>query len=177
MLDPRWFRCLVVSFVLCFVACARTDVGAPCNHGPNEIPQEPVITFPALACEQLLCVFAESIETPVDPCEVDGDCGADERFACVEQRCELASEYVLHRSMCSVECSSDDECEAVDGTACHTGFTCTPLMSLGEHCCEKVCVCKDDLALASLQELEQQCEAGTAAGCCDREPRPDACGP
>jgi hypothetical protein len=136
-----------------------------------------VITFPALACDQLLCVFAEAIDPPEDSCVSDADCNEDERFTCVEQRCKLATEYVLERSMCSAECSSDDDCDAQGDTACHTGFACTPLLSLGEHCCEKVCVCKDELDAASLDTLEQQCEAGTAVGCCDRDPRPRGCGP
>ncbi|HWB78776.1 MAG TPA: hypothetical protein VG755_27630 [Nannocystaceae bacterium] len=174
MLDHRR---LLAALALAFAACARTDVGAPCNHGPGQIPQEPVITFPALACDQLLCVFAESIAPPEDPCETKLDCGTDERFACVEGRCELVGQYVLERSMCSANCGSDSDCEAADDTACSSGFACTPLMSLGEQCCEKVCVCRDELDVGSLAELEQQCEAGTAAGCCDRDPRPDACGP
>jgi hypothetical protein len=160
-------------------ACVQRDVGAPCNHGGIDAPQEPVITFPALACDELMCVYAESVDPPVDPCETEADCNVDgdTRFDCVENRCALGLDHVLARSMCSRSCRSDADCQDGDaGSACATGFSCTPLLSLGERCCEKVCACNDDLAVASLEELEQDCAAGDAPGCCDRDPRPAACG-
>ena len=86
-------------------------------------------------------------------------------------------EAVLDRSMCSSTCDSDAECvEFADGTHCKTGFTCAPLMSLGEFCCQKVCVCRDGLDVAGSDKLEAACAASEVAGCCDQNPVPKGCG-
>jgi hypothetical protein len=160
-------------------ACVQSDVGAPCNHGPRDAPRESAITYPALACDELMCVYAESADPPVDPCQTEIDCNVDggTRFDCVEGRCELALDHVLERSMCSRPCGSDADCDdgSVD-TACNSGFMCTPLLSLGKQCCQKVCACRDDLAIGDLEELAEDCAAGDSPGCCDREPRPRGCG-
>jgi hypothetical protein len=163
--NHRWWT---LAGLLVLPACPRSDVGAPCNHGGFDAPQEPVITFPALACDELMCVYAESVEIPPDPCAADADCNVDgsDRFICASEHCELALDHVLTRSMCSRPCSSDADCEdATEDNACSTGFTCTPLLQLGEWCCEKVCACRDDLATAALEELARDCAAGDTPGC------------
>ncbi len=149
--------------------CKQNDVGAPCNHGQLSPPREPVITFPALACDQLLCVYGEDVDPPAGACEQDIDCaleGATETFACVEGTCRLRPKHVLERSMCSRYCSSDADCASTaKGTACETGFACAPLMSLGDQCCEKVCTCRDDLDVERASKLAKACAEGTAPGC------------
>ena len=167
--------------LLCAAACSQSDVGAPCQHAQSDVPSEPVISFPSLACDQLLCVFGETITAPSDPCESDADCtemsGGVDSFVCENNRCTVAQETVLERSMCSTTCDSDIECEDfVDGTRCETGFTCAPLMSLGDFFCQKVCVCRDELDVAGSQTLEAACEASDVPGCCDLNPRPKGCG-
>ncbi|MBV1859805.1 MAG: hypothetical protein KUG77_15445 [Nannocystaceae bacterium] len=145
------------------------------------MPSEPVISFPSLACDELLCVFGETIGAPSDPCESDADCtemsGGIDSFVCENKICTVAQEAVLERSMCSTTCDSDIECaDFVDGTRCESGFTCAPLMSLGDFCCQKVCVCRDGLDVAASDKLEEACLAREVPGCCNREPLPKGCG-
>ncbi|MCX4246676.1 hypothetical protein [Paraliomyxa miuraensis] len=165
---------------LWLAACPSSDVGRPCNHGPAFVPQGQAITFPALACDDLLCVYAEDVDEPAGTCSSDADCNGPEapsKFHCEEGSCALDQAYVLQRSMCSQSCESDADCDGGDpDTTCHTGFACARIQSLGDHCCEKLCVCRDDLDLAAARQLEVECRADTAQGCCDRDPHPTACG-
>lgn len=165
----------------CAVGCSQSDVGAPCQHAQRDVPTEPVISFPSLACDQLLCVFAETINAPPDPCASDADCaemaGGVDTFVCEDGQCSAAQDAVLERSMCSTTCDSDDDCASfVDGTTCEAGFTCAPLMALGDFCCQKVCVCRDGLDVATADRLEEACLASDVPGCCDRNPSPAGCG-
>lgn len=160
--------------------CPHSDVGSPCNHGAAFVPQSQTITFPALACDQLLCVYAEDTEPPQEGCESNEECGSaggDDRFVCVEGHCELDQRHVMARSMCSQQCDADADCESGDpDSACSSGFACARIQGLGDHCCEKLCVCRDDLDVAAAAALERECSADAAMGCCDREPHPEACG-
>ena len=176
-------------------ACPKGDVGAPCNHGRIEPPQSKLVTFPALSCNDLLCVYADDEETPSDNC-TPGEAGnatcnstdpSRNRFECVRVgdtdngRCQLRIDYVLARSMCSKKCSSNDDCKdggigqdvVVEDTQCKTGFECARIQSLGEFCCQKLCVCKDDLGA---NDLDEKCSSNTQEGCCDQIPTPEGCG-
>jgi hypothetical protein len=88
---------------------------------------------------------------------------------------------VLERSMCSKTCATDDDCNNTtlsnrptvddDETSCQTGFKCTVLQRLGQFCCDKLCVCQDDLP--ALDELEQDCVVGSGEAwmdCNEAEP-------
>jgi hypothetical protein len=167
---------------LLLTACPQGDVGAPCNHGTVEAPSSKLVTFPALSCSDLLCVYGEEKTVPEINCDDDAECneaGNEEIFQCVSGSCRLSLDYVLARSMCSKTCSSDDDCNntslnnrpAVDDdeTACATGFSCTVLQRLGQFCCQKLCVCNDDLD--TLMDLEQDCEpnVGEAWQACQDE--------
>jgi len=193
----RFTRHLASAALLVVVAsCAKGDVGAPCNHGDTEPPASKLVTFPALSCNELLCVYADIAEPPPDPCAA-GDhaaCNEDnlglDRFQCVTEdgeangNCELKIEYVLERSMCSKKCSSDDDCKdggptkkvVVENTNCATGFACARIQTLGKFCCEKLCVCRDDLDDATAADIDRECSRGTQEGCCDQDPVPAACG-
>lgn len=165
---------------LLLTACPQSDVGRPCNHGPGFVPQSQTITFPALTCDHLLCVYAEDVEAPAQECSQDADCNAssgDTQFRCAQGECVLDQEYVMTRSMCSQSCESDLDCQGGDpDSACSSGFVCARIQGLGDHCCEKLCVCQDDLDVATAQQLEAECSADAAVGCCDKSPHPDACG-
>lgn len=156
-------------------ACSRGDVGSPCNHGTVEPPPTQVVTFPALSCDDLLCVYGEDHVVPTNGCQEDIDCNVSaelDLFECVvpagEQTgsCRLALDYVLERSMCSRPCDTDSDCangsvgdQVVAGdTTCQTGFACSRLMRLGEFCCEKMCVCRDELP--DTTALDEACESG-----------------
>jgi hypothetical protein len=178
-------------------ACAPGDVGAPCNHGRIQPPQSKLVTFPALSCDELLCIYADEEETPSIGCtpgvEGNSQCNSvdpsRDRFECVSSTadpsrgvCRLRIDYVLERSMCSKKCSSNDDCKdggidkkvVVEDTQCQTGFECARIQSLGEFCCAKLCVCRDDLGVS---DLDQKCESGTQENCCDQDPVPDGCRP
>ncbi len=165
--------------LLCAVSCNRSDVGSPCQLAGGDVPNEPLISFPSLACDQLLCVFGESFTPPAEPCETNADCtelSGVEAYICDDGRCVVGQDTVLQRSMCSATCSSDADCvDPVDGTRCASGFTCAPLMTLGDWCCQKVCVCRDGLDVAASEDLEAACAIGDVPGCCDQTPVPDAC--
>lgn len=150
-------------------ACPKGDVGAPCNHGDLQAPDDQVVTFPALSCNDLLCVFAQSDETPKVACSTNEECNTTgdgvNRFACVNKSCKLDSTYVLQRSMCSRACNDDADCK--DGgigkkvlagdTSCEGGFKCARIQRLGEFCCQKLCVCGDDLSEGTVTELDEEC--------------------
>jgi hypothetical protein len=184
-LRPARFLALA-AFATTLAACPKGDVGAPCNHGDVEPPESKLVTFPALSCNELLCVYADIAEPPADPCD-RGDhtsCNASspgvERFECVTAGdantgvCKLKIGYVLERSMCSKKCSSDADCKddgptkkvVVEGTKCETGFSCAKIQSLGQFCCESLCVCNDDLAVQDAKDLAAECLAGDVDQCC-----------
>ncbi|NJK31014.1 MAG: hypothetical protein HC927_00620 [Deltaproteobacteria bacterium] len=166
------FALPLFASVMLLTACPQGDVGAPCNHGSVEAPSSKLVTFPALSCSDLLCVYGEEQTVPEITCETSQQCndaantGGENIFECVTGACRLSLDYVLARSMCSKTCESDDDCNntslnnrpAVDDdeTACRTGFSCTVLQQLGQFCCERLCVCNDDLD--SLDNLEMDCE-------------------
>lgn len=168
-------------------SCARGDVGAPCNHGDVEPPESKLVTFPALSCNDLLCVYADEEEPPAGSCSADLDCNinsSETKFECIEARgeCQLRIDYVLERSMCSVKCSTDADCAdggvgqkvVADNTSCSTGFSCARIQTLGKFCCEKLCVCNDDLGQTG--DIDTKCSGSTQEGCCDQMPVPEACG-
>lgn len=150
-------------------ACPKGDVGASCNHGDVQPPDSKVVTFPALSCNDLLCVYADDAKAPNAECAGDAQCNeadpSKNRFQCQAGSCKLSSTYVLERSMCSRTCASNDDCK--DGgigkkvqakeTNCDSGFECTEIQKLGEFCCRKLCVCKDDLSAGSLDTLKNEC--------------------
>ena len=156
-------------------ACPNGDVGAPCNHGDVEPPESKIVTFPALACNDLLCVYGEEKAPPqnVTNCQSSLDCnpGGGSVFECVSlgddagTECRLSLSYVLERSMCSKRCNSDADCKntgitaakkpVAESTKCKQGFSCVRIQQLGEFCCEKLCVCNDDLP--DTTDLDMKC--------------------
>lgn len=188
----RWLTVGVGGAALMLATgCRKGDVGAPCNHGQVDPPESRLVTFPALACNDLLCVYADEDEAPAEPCADDLACDAagDGKFECVRAEpadptgtCRLRVDYVLERSMCSKKCSSDADCRdggigdkvVVDDTTCQRGFRCARIQTLGTFCCEKLCVCEDDLGVTN--DIDQKCSSGTQEGCCDVEDPPSACG-
>ncbi len=151
-------------------ACPKADVGAPCNHGDVQPPDSKVVTFPALSCNDLLCVYADDSKAPTIDCAQSSDCNTAEpdknRFACINKSCKLNSTYVLERSMCSRTCASDSDCAdggigkkvLADDSTCKGGFQCAQIQKLGEFCCQKLCVCKDDLSAGTIEMVNNECE-------------------
>ena len=169
-------------------ACPNGDVGAPCNHGTVTPPNNILVTFPALSCNDLLCVYGEEEEAPDRACNSDSDCNADSavsntavpRFECNQSdssqpgSCRLSLQYVLLRSMCSKRCSSDDDCKnsgigtannpVSDKTECDSGFSCRRIQQLGEFCCDQLCVCNDLLPEGVIEDLDRDCGEPDANG-------------
>ncbi|MEE9384733.1 MAG: hypothetical protein V3V08_15120 [Nannocystaceae bacterium] len=150
---------LLVTSVF-IAACPYGDVGAPCNHGKIAPPSTPLVTFPALSCDELLCIYAQDLNLPDVACSKNSDCfsGQQEGVYCQREdgeagSCKIKTEYVLERSMCSKKCASEADCEnsgprdrpVAKETTCLNGFACARIQKLGEFCCEKLCICKDDL--------------------------------
>jgi hypothetical protein len=166
-----------------------------------EPPESKLVTFPALSCNDLLCVYADEEEPPnLTNCTPGGnDCNeqsgnpAARKFECVQSgtgggRCQLSMDYVLSRSMCSRKCTSDSDCEdqgptkraLAEDSACDGKFKCARIQALGEFCCQKLCVCEDDLGVTT--DLDENCRNATQVGCCMDEmgnminPLPEGCG-
>jgi hypothetical protein len=81
MLSSRTFfhpfaAAFLVASGLLLTACPQGDVGAPCNHGTVEAPPSKLVTFPALSCSDLLCVYGEEKTIPDTGCMNDLDCNA-----------------------------------------------------------------------------------------------------
>lgn len=152
--------------------CPTGDVGAPCSHGEATPTGTKMVTFPAVSCNDLICIYGDDKEPPESSCMSDADCNVDgvSRYACNNGECELSFNYFLERSMCSKRCSSDSDCEntgittankpvADDITRCDGGFRCAVVARLGQFCCEKLCVCNDDIADAQVQALATECSS------------------
>jgi hypothetical protein len=186
---------LGAAALLLSLSCGGGDVGAPCNHGQVTPPESKLVTFPALACDDLLCVYADDAEAPSNDCSDNFDCDetGEGKFECVISEagsnvgsCKLRVDYVLQRSMCSKKCNSDADCRdggitqqvVVDDTTCEGGFKCARIQTLGKFCCEKLCVCDDDLGQTG--PIDQACSTSMQDGCCTGpnapNPIPAACG-
>ncbi|MGB1698711.1 MAG: hypothetical protein ACPHRO_02075 [Nannocystaceae bacterium] len=162
--------------------CPSGDVGAPCNHGEAVPPPTKLVTFPAVSCDDLICVYGEDDSAPAGSCNTDLDCNNDggQRFECLDNKCSLSFDYFLERSMCSKRCESNADCKnsgittakkpLSETTRCESGFECAVVQNLGQFCCEKLCVCSDDIAPDQVEKLETECEPTFASG------RSTACG-
>lgn len=100
---------------------------------------------------------------PLEDCTSDDMCGgSDGEFYCDLEagRCALTPSFIAARSMCTQTCETAADCVGVEGTPCESGFSCEPIASLGELCCQPVCVCNDDLDVIGAEELRYDCENG-----------------
>jgi hypothetical protein len=57
----------------------------------------------------------------------------------------MAGQAASDSSLCTAECSSNDDCDKVAESPCETGFSCTIPTVTGPFCCRKMCVCNDYL--------------------------------
>lgn len=156
---------------------ASSEVGAPCQL--SFLPEARLLDLGNPGCGSGMCLFADSIFTDSQQsCTEAEDCiGFGEGVICSEAGlCQLDPDLVATRSMCTETCVEDADCVGVEGTACEGGFACVPIAALGPACCQPVCACRDGLDLADAQVLADQCAEGTAPGCCEQEPTPEACG-
>lgn len=145
---------LFLAVLVTAPGCNRGDVGAPCDHGSTTPPQSLTVSFPAMSCNELVCLYGDERKPTVVDCKTHKDCNAPDRFECndVTKTCQLKTDYVLRNSMCSRPCSSAADCEtqgfrrfAHEPTNCEGGFACRIVQSKGSLCCQPLCVCKDYL--------------------------------
>jgi hypothetical protein len=68
---------------------------------------------------------------------------------CPSRICLLPAEDKVPMTgpLCTAGCSSDDDCDGETSSSnklqCHSGFTCMVATTVGDFCCERLCVCKD----------------------------------
>jgi hypothetical protein len=68
--------------------------------------------------------------------------------------------------LCTASCSSDDDCSdgqtSTSADQCHTGFACLVATTVGDFCCQRLCVCRDfvDQSNPSWQKTPPVCEPG-----------------
>ena len=117
----RLLALVLASFLLALAAgCEEELVGRRCFIGTDAgSSQETIVASPSLDCSSRSC-----LHVPVDE-------GAS------------PPEGARPADMCTAECSSDDDCRAMAGTPCVSGFTCAVPVVVGPFCCRHLCVCRD----------------------------------
>ncbi|HVZ71508.1 MAG TPA: hypothetical protein VHJ20_03960 [Polyangia bacterium] len=74
-------------------------------------------------------------------------------------------------SLCSAECSSDDDCSDgqtssdMSSMLCKGGFKCAIATTVGDFCCKKLCICKDFLNPADYNTTPPLCVSGSGGTC------------
>jgi hypothetical protein len=157
-LRPALFRIsLLGAFVLATVAifgntgCEDKAIGRPCDVLTAALPEQGVYNPQALDCPTRICVkpavSTDGHSPTVDP---------------------------LTTAYCSASCSQDSDCDgqtrdkgAVNGsdTRCVNGYTCAIPFDKGSLCCQKLCLCKDFVSLATGAVVPDACNGVQAATC------------
>ena len=120
------FGLLVIVLAAGGISCENKHVGRPCQLS---VPPDPSTTG--------------STTTTID---VGLECPS--RICLLPTR-ETINQNPLTGSMCTADCSSDDDCADGEGrsasnpTGCVGGFTCKVAETVGDFCCRRLCVCKD----------------------------------
>jgi hypothetical protein len=130
-------------------------------------------------CDDAVCAYVVELEAPAVPCAQDDDCrvpGAWIDFVCIDGVCAASPDSIAEHSRCTTTCETSEDCGAVAAsTTCNTEFVCANVVTEGPECCEKHCVCAEDIS-AGPDDIAAACRAGTLAGCCDQDPPPPGCG-
>ncbi|MCY1059078.1 hypothetical protein [Nannocystis sp. SCPEA4] len=142
------------------VAPGPVEYGASCQLlGVPESVQSKAISLQP-DCAGGICVF--QFEDTPPPCSDDSDCAAPWP-TCDGNFCDLDQDFVAASSRCTQNCQEDADCPAIPGCASET--VCAPATLLAPLCCEKVCLCRDDLNIGATADLENLCQ------------QPGTCGP
>jgi len=88
---------------------------------------------------------------------------------------ECESSICLHVAgeapdMCSAKCSQDSDCETSPESPCAGGFICAVPVVTGNFCCERLCICRDQLHLVDAGTVPDpaSCDSANAANeCCN----------
>jgi hypothetical protein len=140
--------------LLALVACAGEPVGRKCDLGGEPAPSEVLVNTASLDCVSRTCLRV--------PLGRDLPPGGDYPTGTT--------------GLCTAACATDDDCQGVAETPCRTGFTCgiPPGETVGAECCQKLCVCRDYVALDETGHLEAPlaCDPTISTNtCCNLEGR------
>jgi hypothetical protein len=109
---------LGIAAGLAATGCNPNSIGRPCINPQNSAPGGTQVVSPALECPSRLCLIQPSTAT---------------------------STQGTSRNTCTASCESDDDCQAETTEYCQRGFVCAVATQVGNFCCKKLCVCRDDL--------------------------------
>ena len=127
--------------------CEDKHIGRPCELGANvdagsSSGSTTIITSPALECPSRICVLPGAQKT------VDGT-----------------------GPLCTASCNNDGDCAdgEVDSTKggprCKTGFACAYPTTVGDFCCQKMCICLDFVTEPKGGFSEPQICTSSSYGC------------
>ncbi len=147
---------LALACAIVTSGCEDNPVGRICViEGVDEINfTETVVASPAIECQSRTCLRV--------PLEVDSD--------------DLP-ENSRYESLCTAECTADEDCDRVPESPCVTGFTCAVPVVVGPFCCQRLCVCKDYLILPDSGSLPtpEACVADNPDNTCCNLPGRETC--
>ncbi len=121
---------LVVALVLGSVACENKHIGRPCGFSVDSDAGTTTGTTAtldvALECPSRICILPAQEAAPKSPPTT---------------------------SLCTADCSSDDDCSDAErrntgdtsDQRCVGGFVCKVAETVGDFCCRRLCICTDFL--------------------------------
>jgi hypothetical protein len=119
--------CTLLSAVVgaALFACNPNSIGRPCVNPGGQAVKGVQISSPALECPSRLCL--------IEPAGASSGnvSGADDGG---------------FRATCTARCNSDSDCDPETTQSCKSSFVCAVATQVGPFCCQKVCICKDDLS-------------------------------
>lgn len=120
---------LAIALFALASGCDSNEVGRICFIGveDDDTANQAVIASPALECQSRTCLLQP-----------------------LQQNLPEGSEF---QPLCTAECESADDCDAVPETPCTTGFTCAIPVVVGPFCCRKLCVCQDYIVVPESGDL------------------------
>ena len=144
------------------------QIGAMCDHD-GELDFEPGfhLSRDEAGCASGLCVYIPDGRVKPGACVVDSDCNIidPERtdYVCSDGVCEVSTAYKHEGSMCTQTCETDADCLPVDlQTTCISGIAC---VIASPTCCEKLCLCTDNLSAGGIDEATAMCAMDATPDC------------
>jgi hypothetical protein len=104
-------------------ACNQNAIGRACVNPGGQQVAGTQLSFPALECPSRLCLIEPVGAANGNIVDVDGGV----------------------RATCTARCDHDSDCEAETNDLCGSGFVCAIATDVGDFCCQKLCMCRDDL--------------------------------
>jgi hypothetical protein len=105
-------------------ACNPNSIGRPCQNPGGQAVGGTQVSSPALECPSRLCLIEAAGTATGNVTGVDGG----------------------FRSTCTALCNSDGDCDPETTALCKSGFACAVATQTGPYCCQKMCICREDLS-------------------------------